>query len=399
MDSSKELAYTDLEWAIGINRFTLEMIGLWPDEKLTNRQKFLANLRAFVIFTTLITVSIIPSIFSLVRVWNDMIAIIDNLQITLPFSATAVKIIIMWLRKEDLTSVVSMVVADWIKTKTEEERDIMIKQARVAKRIVVFGCIIMVFSIIIIVIPPCFGYSMRYLTNITDVPGKPLLLQTYYFRDVTQSPYFEIAFVAQAAAVIMAAFSYTGIDNFLGLIVFHICAQMEILKMRLLNLDEYKDFNFGLSMNVQNHMRLIRSIDIIENTFNLMLLALLIYFSIIFCLQGFLIISIIDDGGNVSFPRICWLVAVLINTFVHMCLYCVVGEILIAKCEGIHHAVYDYAWYLLKPNDARNLMFIMIRADRPLYITAGKIFPMTLSMFCSLIKTSAGYISVLLANR
>ncbi|XP_024893729.1 uncharacterized protein LOC112468678 [Temnothorax curvispinosus] len=100
MDSSKELAYADLEWAIGINRFTLEMIGLWPDEKLSNRQKFLANLRAFVIFTTLITVSIIPSIFSLVRVWNDMIAIIDNLQITLPFSATAVKIIIMWLRKE-----------------------------------------------------------------------------------------------------------------------------------------------------------------------------------------------------------------------------------------------------------------------------------------------------------
>ncbi|XP_024867630.1 odorant receptor Or2-like [Temnothorax curvispinosus] len=82
-----------------------------------------------------------------------------------------------------------------------------------------------------------------------------------------------------------------------------------------------------------------------------------------------------------------------------MCLYCVVGEILIAKCEDIHHAVYDYAWYLLKPNDARNLMLIMIRADRPLYITAGKIFPMTLSMFCSLIKTSAGYISVLLANR
>ncbi|XP_024893794.1 uncharacterized protein LOC112468718 [Temnothorax curvispinosus] len=151
-----------------------------------------------------------------------------------------------------------MVVADWIKTKTEEERDTMIKQARVAKRIVVFGCIIMVFSIIIIAIPPCFGHSMRYLTNITDVPGKPLLLQTYYFRDVTQSPYFEIAFVAQAAAVIMAAFSYTGIDNFLGLIVFHICAQMEILKMRLLNLDEYKNFNFGLSINVQNHMRLIR---------------------------------------------------------------------------------------------------------------------------------------------
>lgn len=150
-----------------------------------------------------------------------------------------------------------MVVADWIKTKTERERDAMIEQALIARRLVMFGVTIMISAVIIIIIPPCFGYSMRYLTNITD-PGAPLLLQTYYLRDVTESPYFEIAFVAQAAAVFMAAFSYTGIDNFLGLIVFHICAQMEILKMRLLNLHVYKDFNVGLSVNVQDHIRLIR---------------------------------------------------------------------------------------------------------------------------------------------
>ncbi|XP_018374359.1 PREDICTED: odorant receptor Or2-like [Trachymyrmex cornetzi] len=81
--------------------------------------------------------------------------------------------------------------------------------------------------------------------------------------------------------------------------------------------------------------------------------------------------------------RICWLVSILINTFAHMCLYCVVGEILIAKGEGIFYAVYNYAWYLRTPNETKNLMLIMIRAERPLYITAGRIFPMTLSMFCS----------------
>ncbi|XP_019886507.1 odorant receptor 43a isoform X2 [Ooceraea biroi] len=381
MDNSFENA--DLEWAIGINRFTLKILGLWPDERLNRQQRFLANLRAFIIFTTMILVSVIPAYISLMRVWGDMMAIIDNLQVTLPCSIAALKIIIMWSRKEDLTPIVNMVVADWIRTKTEEERDTMIRQARIARWIVVFGCIIMILEIIIIVIPPCFGYSMRYLTNITDKPGKPLLLQTYYLRDTTESPYFEIVFVAQAIAVVMCAFSYTATDNFMGIVIFHICAQMEILKARLLNLQGFKDFNVGLSTNVQDHLRLIRSVDVIENTFNLMLLALLVYFTILFCLQGFLIISIIDEGGNVSFPRICWLVSVLINTFVHMCLYCVVGETLIAKCEGIYYAVYDYAWYLLKPKEARSLMLIMIRADKPLYITAGRIFPMTLSMFCS----------------
>lgn len=133
----------------------------------------------------------------------------------------------------------------------------MIKQAKIAKTIIVFGCIMMSLAIVIIIIPPCFGHSIRYITNITD-PGKPLLLQGYYLRDITKSPYFEIVFVAQAMIVITSAFSYTGIDNFLGLIVFHICAQMEILKTRLLNLHDFKDFDTGLSTNVQDHIRLIR---------------------------------------------------------------------------------------------------------------------------------------------
>lgn len=93
-------ADADLECAIGINRFTLEMLGLWPDEKLNRHQKVLANLRAFVIFTTMVAVSIIPSYFSIMRVLGDMMAIIDNLQITLPCSVAAMKIIIMRLRKE-----------------------------------------------------------------------------------------------------------------------------------------------------------------------------------------------------------------------------------------------------------------------------------------------------------
>lgn len=151
-----------------------------------------------------------------------------------------------------------MVVEDWIKTKTVQERDVMIKQAKIAKVIVMFGCIMMSFAAIILIIPPLFGYSMRYLTNLTD-GAKPMLFQTYYLRDMSESPYYEIAFVTQATSIIMAAISYTGIDNFLGLLVFHICAQLDILKVRLLNLNNFKNFSTGLSFNIEDHLRLIRS--------------------------------------------------------------------------------------------------------------------------------------------
>ncbi|KAL0113212.1 hypothetical protein PUN28_012409 [Cardiocondyla obscurior] len=343
--------------------------------------------------------SVVPGLVALLRVWGDMMAMADNMQIGLPFSVTVLKFIIMWFHKKDLEPVISMVIKDWLRTKTTRERDTMIKQARIARITVIFGCIMMVLACIILIIPPCFGYTTRYLTNLTD-PGRPMLVQTYFLRDITETPYYELVITAQALSIIMAAISYTGIDTFLSFLVFHICAQLEILKERLLNLNSFKDFNTGLSFNIQDHLRLIRSIDVIDNTFNLMLLTLLVFFAMLFCLQGFLIVNIIDGTGeNVSFMRVCWLVSILVNTFAHMCLYCVVGEVLIAKAEGIFYAVYNYAWYLRTPNEAKNLMLIMIRAEKPLYITAGRICPLTLSMFCSLIKTSAGYVSVLLANR
>ncbi|KAF3054588.1 Odorant receptor 134 [Nylanderia fulva] len=391
----------DLDWAIGVNRTSLKIIGLWPDDKLTRREKFLANLRAFIIFVTMFITAVVPGIFALVKVWGNILAMADNLQIALPFTVTVMKFGLLWQRKESLVPIINMVINDWIKAKTEQERNTMRKQAKLSKAIIMFGCIMMGFAAIILIIPPIFGYSMRYLTNLTDGDGsRPFLFQTYYLRDMSDSPYYETIFVSQAIAIMMAAVSYTGVDNFLGLLVFHICAQLDILKVRILNLNDFKNFSAAIAFNVEDHLRLIRSVDVIDNTFNLMLLSLLVYFAMLFCVQGFLLVSMLDgNGGDITFMRLCWLVSILINTFVHMCVYCVVGEILIAKAEGVYYAAYSYTWYLLKPNEAKNMLMIMIRSEKPLLITAGRIFPMTLSMFCSLIKTSAGYISVLMANR
>lgn len=49
-----------------------------------------------------------------------------------------------------------------------------------------------------------------------------------------------------------------------------------------------------------------RSVDVVENTFNLMLLALLLYFGILFCVQGFLLISVsyYDTGEKLYYVQL-----------------------------------------------------------------------------------------------
>ncbi|KAL6442563.1 hypothetical protein ACFW04_002612 [Cataglyphis niger] len=386
------------EWAIKLNRFTLNIVGLWPEIYENTCDRFSSDLRTIFTFFLIVFIAIIPSIHSLVRIWNDMMAKIDNLQFTLPLMMAVIKLVVIRWRKTDITFALKMIADDWLKAKSEKEKRVMIKFAQKAHIILIIGYILMTVGISFHIFLPCFGISLRYMTNITD-PEKILPLQTYYFYNKDQTPYYELTYTAQAVLLVMAAASYTGVDNLLGLLVFHLCGQMENLKERLINMRQYKTFSDGLTFIVEDHIRLIKYFDIVESTFTLLLLGLLLYFGILFCLFGFLIVTLLTEGNEISIIRLIYLISVVLNVCGHMCLYCVVGEILVAKCEALYHAAYDYEWYTLEPKKARTLILIMIRANRPLHITAGKMFPMTLSMFCNLVKTSGGYVSVLLASQ
>ncbi|EFN89570.1 hypothetical protein EAI_06451, partial [Harpegnathos saltator] len=149
-----------------------------------------------------------------------------------------------------------MIADDWLKIKTNKELNTMIKNAQNARAIIMFGYFLMVVGFTLLAILPCFGKSMRYITNITD-PDKILPLQTYYLYDKNQSPYFEFTFAAQCLIILIAGASYSGVDNLLGLLIFHLCGQIENLKERLINI-RHKTFNNGIAFIVKDHIRLIK---------------------------------------------------------------------------------------------------------------------------------------------
>lgn len=150
-----------------------------------------------------------------------------------------------------------MIQHDWLKPKNTRERMIMITKAKTARIIILFAYFIMGATVVIGIALPACGLSMRYLTNITD-PGKPLPLQTYYVYDITKSPQYELTFLCQSIGIVLAILPYTGIDNFLSLLVFHICGQLKILKYRIMQLDKFGNFNDTLRSCIIDHTRLLR---------------------------------------------------------------------------------------------------------------------------------------------
>ncbi|XP_011156955.3 odorant receptor 49b [Solenopsis invicta] len=398
MDVSKYSAYDDYKWAVGINQVILTLCGIWPKNNETKQEKLLSNIRVILMLNILICGCFIPTIHSLFKIWGDIMCMIDNMQYTLPLFIILIKLSTMWIRKKDILLLLNMIKDDWLKPKKIKERDVMKKRARLARIFTIFGYFMMLVSYILVVVLPIFGISMRYLTNKTD-PDKLTPLQSYYIYDKNKSPFFEVSYIMQSLGLMVAGVTYSSVDSFFGLLVFHVCGQLENLKMRIIHLDKFKNFEIALSHSVQDHIRLIRFINMIDDIFTLMLLSVLLYFGIVFACYGFLLGTMVNQGRNLPVPRLILIILASVNSFAHTCLYCAVGEILVTQCEGVYEAACKYKWYNLDPKKTKSLMMIMIRANKPSYLSAGKLFPMTMSTFCNMIKTSGGYISVLLAHR
>lgn len=92
-------------WAVELNRFGLELVGLWPKMNEVVKNSYSSDLRVAIIFVALVF-SGIPLVYSLIRVRTDMILVIDNLQTTLPLMVVSLKLFMMRWKRTGLSGTI-----------------------------------------------------------------------------------------------------------------------------------------------------------------------------------------------------------------------------------------------------------------------------------------------------
>ncbi|KAF3054325.1 Odorant receptor 283 [Nylanderia fulva] len=373
MDISKSSGYKDFMWAIKINRLSLELVGLWPKTNGIKRS-FDSDIRMGFAFIMTAIISI-PFVH----------ALIHNLRVTIPVLIVSLELVIMRWKQTVILTIVETMAEDWTATKLSTERDVMMKQARIARLLIIFGYIIVGIGFIIVIILPCLGIQVRHPTNYTD-RNKPLPLQTYYIYDTDKDLQYVLTFLSQAIALLSICDS-----SYLR--------PVGEFQAQIINLVSCKDFNKALSSSIVTHLRLIRYADNIENTYTLILFLLVLQFGIVFCLCGFIILVVISDEKLTAenFSQISYLLTSLICLLSQTFCYCYGGDLITEQCNAVYQTICDLEWYTLEPRKARNLILLMLVAKEPFRITAGKVLPLRMTTFCSLLKTTTGYISVLLA--
>ncbi|XP_033231957.1 odorant receptor 22c-like [Belonocnema kinseyi] len=298
---------------------------------------------------------------------------------------------------------VALISEDWRNSKTEKERIIMLNMARTARKISLI-CVFLSQGTVIFHTAGEMYFTITDRFNEYANQTRRTYIISHFPYDTKNSPNFELTWFSQFLATILATITYAGVHGFFAVLVMHLCAQFAILRYRLIDAihkivtkTEKKEFRDEYAAIIRRHQLLNRCVEIIEDAFNMLFLAEILTCSIQFCLQGYQL-SIMTGNHEEPLPIVLLIVMVtfLMYMLVLFYIYCYVAEELRYQSTEIVFAAYSCEWYELPSKEANNLLLLMQRAKTPSTLTAGKFCNLSLQLFNKILKTSAGYLSVLL---
>ncbi|EFN78840.1 Putative odorant receptor 13a [Harpegnathos saltator] len=215
--------------------------------------------------------------------------------------------------------------------------------------------------------------------------------------EVSKSPIFECFLIGQFLYDMVIACIVGMGNSLLVSLVLHVSGQIDIMRQNLEEFSNNKsdpDTFFIIIKNlIVKHQQIISLSENIEDLFSLITLMQILWNTIVICLTGFVIIITIDkDVGITSLMKsVSYYIDIMLEIFI----ICFAGEFLSAKSKSISDALYETLWYNMSPSDSRILLFMILRSQKRLTITAGKVIDLTLEGFTTIMKASASYVSVL----
>ncbi|XP_071643302.1 odorant receptor 4-like isoform X2 [Temnothorax longispinosus] len=252
-----------------------------------------------------------------------------------------------------------------------------------------------------------FAYVVGILladADVTDPTAElPLMMKMEYPFGIDTRRKYRLVLATQFVFVMVCSWG-AGLFNALFLtLTLHVGSQINIL-LRWLTEVGYKDINrtnesffTGMAKIIRKHQSIINLSEKIENLYSYIALLQFTSNTVMICSLGFLIVTAIGspDASEKIVRSLLFYAVTNLEAFI----FCFAGEYLSNKSKAIGNAAYNSAWYDMKAKDSRVLLFIILRSQRQLQLTAGKMAVLSLEYFTTIMKASGSYLSVLLAMK
>ncbi|RVE54306.1 hypothetical protein evm_001133 [Chilo suppressalis] len=325
---------------------------------------------------------------------DDIGDIAEGLYLFLSEMYTYFKMSVFWLNKDKVLNLLQYLTCEHFKPIEAEHREIIKKSIGTARFLMTFYSTICVGAVSVGIIMPLTENFDILPTNVE-----------YPFFDVYQSPaygilYFHHAYYKPATCIIDGV-----MDTILAAFIVSALGQIEILTFNLRNFDviakrrhkraldgnkpeaswsNERHIRAVLKDCIIHHKSIIRYVSMIESAFSLASALQFMLSVMVLCLVGLQFLSIKNPASHAM--QIIWMAIYLTCMLIEVFIICWFGDELIWKSRGLVQAAFDGPWLKIEQKDKIFIVIFLERCKRPLRVTAGKIFTLSLDTYTILIN-------------
>ncbi|XP_029663520.1 odorant receptor 22c-like [Formica exsecta] len=357
----------------------LGAIGMWPGSSY-------GTFCWLFYMTTLVTMQYFQYSYVYAHLdFGDLTKLMDGLGLTLDYTLTILKLISLWFNRRLFADILVAMDNDWKDRATDLRECVMMDKANLAHR-----CSNAIISVNAVATVLYFIDShVRRRTVSKDGQHRDFPIQIQFPFEAHETPVFEFVVLGLFFHVLETATVIATLNSLILTLVLHVSGQIDIMCQELKEIPPtFNSKMFSTKSLVERHQKIISLSNNIENYFSFIALLQFIWNSFVICCLGFMVVISLDKNmeskSGVFIQFMMPYIAVTIEAFV----FCFAGEYLSTKSRSIGDAAYEAVWYDLSTSECRILLFLILRSQKRLTITAGKVMDLTLESFTTVLHVS-----------
>ncbi|KAL0134056.1 hypothetical protein PUN28_001141 [Cardiocondyla obscurior] len=325
----------------------------------------------------------------------EILDLMDCLSSFLAYSKIIIKFIVFWLNQKKLVEILAVMTEDWNDCTDSISIRETERKAKMSDRIA--NAIVTLHTMTIVAY--CIGIILADVDIANTTEELPLINKLDIPINITTQSTYRIILIVEFLFMILCGWAAGITNSFLLTLILHTAGQIEIMRYWLVQLvprkNETKSIAKTTNKIIRKHQKIIGFSKNIENLYSYIALLQFVSNTIMICSLGFLIVTAIGSPNALEQILKSFLFYTITN--LEAFIFCYAGEYLNNKSKEIGAAAYNCAWYDLKSTESRLLLFIILRSQKQLTLTVGKMMDLSLQSFTSIMNASGSYLSVLLA--
>ncbi|XP_076654503.1 odorant receptor 13a-like [Halictus rubicundus] len=385
----------NVENYISINLLVLKFVGLYP-----------INIIRYIISVCCIILIFVPLAAHIYKNLDSLNILLETSSVLLTISLAILKSLIWFSKRKKLELFIDFMLTDYWRigetTVFEHLQEYAIRAKKVTKSylFLIVNALLFFFSVPIIEII----FNAAYVSNNNSTVLRDFPFVASYPLAFYNFPFYEAVYVSQMVATSVCGLMILATDTLIASALLHTCGHFQILKENLKQVDSeiyclsnLKNNSESISASlyrikirvahiIKHHQVILWFCDNMEKNFHLMLLMQTMASSLILCFVALQVSTTLMDHSKVMKYA-----SHLMMALFQLLLFCFPGDILISQSSGISQAVYSIQWYRMSAFLRCETSMVMLRSQKPSYITAGKLYIMHLENFSATLSTALSY--------